>query len=219
MDTTYITYQLDPVMLSKEEIRELVQHRDDPAARTMLIRSQLKLAVWQASKLRDKTTMDWDDLRQEAVMALIDAVDKYDPDKGAGLTTYATIVIQRKLTRLIQEYGIIRYAYTCTDRATIIEADAAQTEDGDPLWNAIAAPELPARDKETAACEYAMSLLDEREQAVMRYAYLDKGKESIAECAEKLGISVQYVAQIKHDALRKLRAPDVVNTLRDMVMS
>ncbi len=46
--------------------------------------------------------MDTDDLRQEALIALMRALHSYSPDKGAVFTTYASVCIRRHLSSVIR---------------------------------------------------------------------------------------------------------------------
>ena len=46
--------------------------------------------------------MDMDDLRQEALIALMRALHSYSPEQGAGFTTYASVCIRRHLCSAIR---------------------------------------------------------------------------------------------------------------------
>lgn len=198
--------------LTAAEERALFEHIDDPKAREKIIECNLKLATWCASK--HKGEMDWDDLIQEAIIALIRAVDTYDPDRGARFSTYAVTVISRALKKVVYADGLIRYPLTAA-KAQIVSGDAPLSDETtDTLLDTIPAEEPLHRAKETAAVEYAMSLLDEREQAVLRRLYLERDRGSAKDLAEELGISAAYVYLIRDNALRKLRDPDTIDVLR-----
>lgn len=65
----------------------------DLKAREIMIEGNAGFAYKRAIKYAGKnsgwTHMDDDDILQSAMLGLIDAVDKYDPDKGYAFTTYA----------------------------------------------------------------------------------------------------------------------------------
>lgn len=56
-----------------------------------------KRAIKYAGKNSGWTHIDDDDILQSAMMGLIDAVDKYDPDKGFAFTTYAHFWIIKRI--------------------------------------------------------------------------------------------------------------------------
>lgn len=78
---------------------ELWLRRDaDPAAREELIRRHLGFACKLASRYRSATE-PYDDLKQVAQLALLKAVDRYDPLRGIPFTGFATPTILGELKR------------------------------------------------------------------------------------------------------------------------
>lgn len=61
-----------------------------------------------ATALRCRGYADIDDLDQEGYLALYDAVDGYDPTVGCLFLTYARYWMRQRMTRYIQNNGIIR---------------------------------------------------------------------------------------------------------------
>ena len=69
--------------------------------RNELVEAYLRIASVLAQKfyLRNPQRLDFDDLEAEAMMALIDAVEKFDQSRGTAFTTYAYRVIYRRMGR------------------------------------------------------------------------------------------------------------------------
>lgn len=86
--------------LSREEEAELAlkAKRGDHAARETLMLSVMPMAVRLAQKYQGRG-LPIDDLIQSANQGVIRAVDKFDPNRGCRLTTYATWWIKQSLLR------------------------------------------------------------------------------------------------------------------------
>ncbi|MCD5408360.1 sigma-70 family RNA polymerase sigma factor [Candidatus Bipolaricaulota bacterium] len=92
--------------LTEQEERELARRmRDgDRAARERLILSHLRLVVSIAREYGD-TDMDLLDMIQEGNMGLIEAVDRFDPELGYRLSTYARWWIRQAIGAAIERYS------------------------------------------------------------------------------------------------------------------
>lgn len=93
-------------LLSAEEEKELavrIQNGDEEA-RKQLAEANLRLVVKVARKFRhpDLTLAD---LVQEGNLGLLEAVDKFDPDKGCRFSTYACWWIRQAVSRAIANKG------------------------------------------------------------------------------------------------------------------
>ncbi|HEY3284680.1 MAG TPA: RNA polymerase sigma factor RpoD/SigA [Armatimonadota bacterium] len=78
--------------------------KGDERARTTLIESHLRLVASVARRyLRPGLSLG--DLIQEGTIGLIRAVDKFDPDRGVRLSTYAVWWIRQSIERAIAETG------------------------------------------------------------------------------------------------------------------
>ncbi len=91
-------------LLSAEEEKELAYKiaQGDEEARNKLIVSNLRLVVSIAKKYVGRGT-ELDDLIQLGNMGLINAVNRYDPDKGFRFSTYATWWIRQNITRSLRD--------------------------------------------------------------------------------------------------------------------
>jgi len=79
-----------------------LQKRRAVRARNRMVAANLRLAVNLAAKLRRRrTSMDLQDLVQEAVFGLMRAAEKFDPSLGYKFSTYAYAWINQALTRSV----------------------------------------------------------------------------------------------------------------------
>lgn len=92
--------------LSEEEERDLARRmrNGDRTARERLILSHLRLVVSIAREYGD-TGMDLLDMIQEGNLGLIEAVDRFDPELGYRLSTYARWWIRQAIGAAIERYS------------------------------------------------------------------------------------------------------------------
>lgn len=92
-------------VLSREEERVLARHMAQgvAGARERLIVSNLRLVAKIAQDYAD-TGMPMADIIQEGNMGLIEAVDRFDPERGFRLGTYATWWVRRNILAAIGTY-------------------------------------------------------------------------------------------------------------------
>ena len=77
--------------------------RPQPAVRDALITRFLPLALHLAR--RYPSGRESDDVVQVASLALVKAVDRFDPDRGAAFTSFATPTILGEIKRYFRDYG------------------------------------------------------------------------------------------------------------------
>ncbi|MEQ9501517.1 MAG: sigma-70 family RNA polymerase sigma factor [Deltaproteobacteria bacterium] len=94
-------------VLNPEEERELTMayyERQDPVAARKLVVHNLRLVVKMAYKYR-RAWASVLDLIQEGNVGLVEAVDRFDPFKGAKFSTYATFWIRAYMLRYLLEHS------------------------------------------------------------------------------------------------------------------
>ena len=95
-----------PVRIRPGEEHELFRRyrRDrDPALRNALIERYMPLARHLAR--RYPSGSEREDVTQVAALALVKAVDRFDPDNGAAFTSFATPTILGEIKRYFRDYG------------------------------------------------------------------------------------------------------------------
>ena len=88
-------------LLSQEDEIQLAERvmNGDAAARDLMIRANLRLVV-KIAKDYSKYGLPLADLISEGNIGLMKAVEKYDPEKGGKLSTYASWWIKQAIKRL-----------------------------------------------------------------------------------------------------------------------
>src|SRR6185369_2409015 len=117
--STSVTPFKNARLLSREEETELAKkYRDarDPVAGRRLIESHLRLVAKIARQCCSRPAM-LPDLIQEGCLGLIRAVEKYDPDRGIRLSSYAAWWIRAYIYQYIMANSrMIKVATTFTQR-------------------------------------------------------------------------------------------------------
>lgn len=93
-------------LLNAEEERELAERarKGDLHAREKLIRANLRLVISIAKHYRGKG-LPFSDLIQEGNEGLIEAVDRFEPERGYRFSTYGTWRIKRCIRRALQDHA------------------------------------------------------------------------------------------------------------------
>jgi RNA polymerase sigma-B factor len=96
------TIDADPTLPDEQFVR--FAETRDPAIRDELVRAYLPLADYLAKRFLHRGVTA-DDLFQVASLGLVKAVDRFDPERGATFTTFATPTIIGELKRHFRDKG------------------------------------------------------------------------------------------------------------------
>jgi RNA polymerase sporulation-specific sigma factor len=173
--------------ISEEEERSLWRKaaEGDEDARDRLILLHRPLVFWIAGKFQ-VSRQQYQDLVQEGMIALIKAVDKFDPDRKTRFATYGYYRIRGQMANYLQR----------------VEAKAPQPVDQDAF-------QLSGGD-ETDRIDWLISIMDqvkelpEKESDVIE-ALVFQGKKA-SEYALECGVDVSHIYRLQRKALARIRS-------------
>lgn len=178
--------------------------------RDVIIRANLRLVVSVTRKFVTPQ-FTFDELFSEGVLALMNAVEKFDYDRGYRFSTYAYYSISRGMYRLIKALRKKCIVLDVLDQY-VAAAESRGGELNPRLW-----------DDMSHELRDMLKHLDHRERWIIqqRFALDNKGKApTYRMLAEQLGICNERVRQLEKRALSKLRVlsedgrfNDVLDTL------
>jgi RNA polymerase sigma factor (sigma-70 family) len=182
--------------------------------RSVMTRANLALVVHMA-KAYNGRGVPLADLIQEGNIALMHAVERFDPERGCRLGTYASAWLQRAMYRTVRSLSrtvrLPESARHATSRSVPI--DEPMGEGRPSLTDVLIEPEAIAPDDEAARQqirERARAHLEElggHEAFVVRrrFGIGHEGPMTLREIGEELGLTRERVRQIEKAALDKLR--------------
>ena len=183
-DTAFIRNAMKQPLLSKEDEQFLTKawklHRDDKAL-DRLIRAYSRLAVSSALKYK-KFGLPVGDLIQEANVGLMQAADKFDPERDVRFSTYSAWWIKAAIQEyILRNWSMVRIGSTSAQRKLFfnLRRIKAKLEDqnsvapGDDISQEIATQlDLPVRD-----VVYMEGRLGKSDQSLNAVAFDESGIE------------------------------------------
>ena len=199
-----------PKPLNKDEENILVEkmNKGDNEAKIRLIEHNMRLIAHIVKKY--SSTSEADDLISAGSIGLIKALNSYNLEKGASLSTYASRCIENEILMLLRS----NKKHIVVD--SLDEALGSDTDDNDiSLMDTI-----PEKDEDDVFFKVNNSMLMEtidkimkqklskREYFVVKYRYGLSGSPAYTqrEVADMLDISRSYISRIEKKALSILRA-------------
>lgn len=174
---------------SPEEVEEAALWRrcveeHDEDARDALIVSYRPLVFWLAKKFHVRPS-SYQDLIQEGMLALIRAVDKFEPERHLKFTTYAFYRIKGQMINFLQR----------SEKKAPVPVDDEFLMPEDPF--------LPETFETMLALSDELRRLPTKEGEILQAILMD-GREA-KEVARERGIDISHVYRLKRNALAKLR--------------
>jgi RNA polymerase sigma-B factor len=168
--------------MADDDLRRYAEH-PDRQLRNRIVTEHLDLAVSIAGRYGGRGVPD-DDLRQVAMLALLAAVDGFDPDRGVPFTAYASRVVDGRLKQWFRDgTWMVRVPRPARDRATEARRAVARLEQR--LGRSPTVPELAAELDATE--DEVVEALDA--SAVYRVEALDTPEGSIDPGGADAGLS------------------------------
>lgn len=92
--------------MAPDELDRFVRYRQKPTRRLRneLVEANLELVDYYVGRFRSSSAEE-DDVRQQAFLALIKAVERFDPEVGVSFKTFANRTIEGELKRLLRDKG------------------------------------------------------------------------------------------------------------------
>ncbi len=192
--------RLDPDNVDSQAIEEI----QDTLLRAQAIRDHIIQAnmrlVMSIVKKFVTPQQSFDDMLSEGTFTLMQAVEKFDFDRGFRFSTYAYRSIARNAYRSVTTAWKEESRYTRDAEEWAFEADSdhSSSTTTEQIWTNLRELTASMLDK-----------LDRREQFIIRsrYALGAHRKVRTFQClADKLGVSKERVRQLEQRAVNKLRA-------------
>ncbi len=169
------------------------------AARDHIIRANLRLVISNAGKYCS-TTYGFEDLVSDGSLALMEAVDKFDYQRGFRFSTYATHAIRRSFFRKMERKHKDRQRFVVTDPDVMTATpDTFEVDHDAPAENRLIDRVIGTLRKH----------LTERELHIVEGRFGLNGRSeprTLMELSGELGICKERVRQVEGLALKKLRA-------------
>lgn len=177
------------------------------------------LAVKYRSIIEQNAFVDLDDFMQCGYLALVEAVNAFDPEKGFALTSYINFKYKQQVYAM---FGNVRegdkriFPQPCSSLNAIIEndKDGSGTEAGD-LIEGESAEEFDERIEKKELCEIVRAAVDrlpEREAFVIRRLYFDDYTKRALASGGRFK-DENEVTRIENAAMLKLRRDETLKAL------
>jgi RNA polymerase primary sigma factor len=168
------------------------------AIREQLLKANMRLAISIVKKFVTPRN-SFDDLLSDGIYSLMQAVDKFDYERGFRFSTYAYRAIARNAYRSItkRQKEWVRFASDMEEGSTENLADEPREGLDIKSWERL-----------RQLMSQLLHRLDRREQMIVRCRYALGGHRKVKTfqaIAEKLGISKERVRQLEQRAMCKLR--------------
>jgi len=208
----------------QQRLAALYSRTRDPKIEHRLIEANLRLVIKIARAANRLHRHPLEDLVQEGTLGLIQAIRKYEPDKGASLTTYSGIWIKCFVMKHIMDnVRIVRAVRTREQRAAYfrgvvaaaeVSFDAPRASDARPLQDFLIDP-APAVDDVVEEAELTHRLRSEtarlksqltrREITVLDERLLPEKPKTLAVIGRRLSLSGERVRQIERKLLARIK--------------
>ncbi len=186
----------DPDLANLEQIEQLLAQAR--RTRDRIVRANMRLVISIVKKYVTPQ-YSFDELLSEGILTLMQAVDKFDYDRGFRFSTYAYRSIARHAFRSV------------TQRQQ--ESSRFVTESDDAVFDGNGEDASPWMDEKTwhrlrALLSEMLHRLDKRERLIVRARFALGGHRKVStfqSLADRLGISKERVRQLEQRAMTKLR--------------
>ena len=198
-------------LLTPDQEVELAERikRGDPEARSHMIRANLRLVVKIAQDYANYG-LPLLDLISEGNIGLMKAVERFDPNKGGKLSTYAAWWIKQSIKRaLANQSKTIRLPVHMVDKISKMRrvAMAMSEELGREPTDDELSEEIGIDRAKLSQLDGLLTVLDERERKIIdaRFGLAGQKPRTLEEVGQEFGVTRERIRQLQNIALRKLR--------------
>lgn len=206
--------------MTNEELAVLAKTGDQDAY-TQLWLQVRRLVIRQALRvlraLGGERLADLDDLTQAGYLAMVSAVERFDPESGWKFTTYLTGALKTAFADCTG-YRTVRGRSDPIRHAVSLDAPLSDEDEGtlselvaDPVDRMDEADERMYRGWLHDTLEAILSDLPELEEQTIRQRYYEG--LTLREIGERSGVDPETARQWENKAMRKLRNPKVLSRL------
>ena len=146
--------------------------------------------------------LEMDDAKQQALLGMMEAEQRFDPGRGVKFITYATTFVERQLRIYLQRRRDIRYPPRHQRLPDMVEIDACPDELGEKLYHGVTETDDMAVAREKVL-QVAAKVLNARERWLLLLRYGHEMK--LEDVGKRMGISCERVRQIEAEALERIR--------------
>ena len=179
----------------------------DSAARAALIEQFVPLVqvIARGMRVASGSLMDADDVRSAATLGLIDAVDRYDPDRGVPFEAYAAQRIRGAVIDEVRRIGDRRRAEDAETAVRTVSLDELTEDD----WQRVPAAlsddlDVPfEREDLRTRVQRALATLPARQREVLARYYAES--LTLREAGRRMGISEARACQLHGKAIQNLQ--------------
>ncbi len=191
--------QLNPEKVSVQSVKEidaLLQRAE--TIRNHIIRANIRLVISIVKKFVTPQ-QSFDDMLSDGIITLMQAVEKFDYDRGFRFSTYAYRSVARNAFRRVNaaRKEEARFTRDAEDWA-FQQEDQSSSSLSDQMWSNL-----------RSITADMLENLDRRERLIIRSRYAlgaHRRVRTFQDLGNRLGISKERVRQIEHRAVEKLKA-------------
>ena len=210
-----------PAMVTSDDHLRIVEMRAE-GAKSSLTRANLRLVVNIARRYIDRG-LSFMNLIQEGNLGLLRAIEKFNAWRGFKFSTYATWWIRQAIGRSIADQAhAVRFPDHLVEtigKLTQPQHRTTEEPDQEPAGEDVAMKSVPPEQVSLQLLRNVLGQLGSREREVLelRFGFGDGKTHSLDDVANTFGITPERVRQIEAKALRKLRHPHHIRSLRNYV--
>lgn len=161
------------------------------------------VGMWRTKRVRN---MDFDDAVQAGFLGLIRAAELFDESKGVKFVTYACHCCRRAITKADHDVRAIRvpeYVYQLDDPGEMPNLVTSQEDIVYLLGKDL--PEGQGDDERALVRRAVAELPNPRLRYVIKRLYLDGDNPTLKVVGSEIGVTREYVRQLRNQAIGLLR--------------